>query len=82
MEAADSYSGSYAWKSILKGRDGLKEGMRWKVGIGAAIWIWSDPWMPFDFLPYISYPIVLEFEEALVNFLINLSTKQWDPHIC
>ena len=32
MEASDSQASSFAWRSILKGREVLKEGMRWKVG--------------------------------------------------
>ena len=32
MEAADSRLGSYAWKSILRGRDIIKKGEDWKWG--------------------------------------------------
>jgi len=39
MEAADSPTASYAWRSILKGREVLKEGMRWRVGDGG--WGWN-----------------------------------------
>lgn len=45
-EAADTQSSSYAWKSILRGREVLREGMRWRVGTGTSIWVWSDPWLP------------------------------------
>jgi len=31
--------------------------------------------------PFVSTPAVPDFEEAQVNLLINLSTKQWDPNI-
>ena len=37
MEAADSRLDSYAWKSILKGRDVLLRGARWRVGSGENI---------------------------------------------
>lgn len=37
MEATDSRSGSYAWRSILKGRDVLQRGARWRVGNGESI---------------------------------------------
>ena len=30
MEATECHSGSYAWRSILVGREVLKEGMRWR----------------------------------------------------
>ncbi|KAL0009461.1 hypothetical protein SO802_010963 [Lithocarpus litseifolius] len=34
MEAPDCSSGSYAWHSILRGRDVLLKGARWRVGNG------------------------------------------------
>ena len=37
MEAKDSRAGSYAWKSILKGRDVIQRGSRWQVGDGRKI---------------------------------------------
>ena len=40
MEAADSRMGSYAWKSILRGRDIIQRGARWRVGNGENINIW------------------------------------------
>ena len=42
LETSDSAKGSYAWRSILKGREVLKKGGRWKVGNGKDISIWSD----------------------------------------
>ena len=57
MEVTESQAGSYAWRSILKGREVLKEGMHWRVGDGSSIQIWSDPWLPLEFLPFISSPI-------------------------
>lgn len=35
---------SYAWKSILYGRDLVKKGMRFVIGNGELIDMWSDPW--------------------------------------
>ena len=40
MEATDSRIGSYAWKSILIGRDIIQRGSRWRVGNGEKISIW------------------------------------------
>ena len=37
LEASHSSLGSYAWHSILKGRDLLLKGARWRVGCGDAI---------------------------------------------
>ena len=40
MEALDTRMGSYAWKSILIGRDVIQRGSRWRVGNGKKINIW------------------------------------------
>ena len=34
MEVADSRMGSYAWKSILRGRDIIQRGDLWRIGNG------------------------------------------------
>lgn len=77
MEAVDSPIASHAWQSILKGREVLKEAMRWRVGDGTSIWIWTDPWLPSEFLPFVSLPVAQAFEEAKVVSLIDLVTKEW-----
>jgi hypothetical protein len=46
LEAKPSHGMSYAWRSILKGFDLLKQGLIWRVGDGADLNIWSDPWIP------------------------------------
>ena len=42
MEAKTSSNASYAWKSILKGREVIKKGAAWRIGNGNSVWIWSD----------------------------------------
>jgi hypothetical protein len=37
---------SYVWRSILKGLEVVKQGVIWRVGDGANIRIWCDPWVP------------------------------------
>jgi hypothetical protein len=37
---------SYAWRSILKGVEVLRQGVTKRVGDGLTINIWSDPWLP------------------------------------
>lgn len=46
MEAKAFNSGSYAWNSILKGRDILKKGSLCRVGNGESIKLWADNWLP------------------------------------
>ena len=42
LKAKEAPSASYAWKSILKGRDVINKGALWKVGDGKQIRIWAD----------------------------------------
>ena len=39
-------SGSFAWKSILIGREVIKKGAIWRVGNGENILIYHDRWLP------------------------------------
>lgn len=36
---------SYAWKSILYGRDLLAKGMKFIIGDGSLVNMWTDPWI-------------------------------------
>ena len=76
MEAVDTQDGSYAWRSILVGREVLKEGMSWRVGDGTSIWVWSNPWLPSRFLPFISTPRAHGLEDLLVTSLIDSDSNR------
>ena len=78
MEASNSHSGSYAWQSILKGRDVLLKGARWRVGSGESISVWLDAWLPSLEHPRIQSPIVVGFEDIKVQDLIDPVTHSWD----
>lgn len=36
---------SYAWRSLLFGRDLLRQGMRFTIGNGTIVSMWNDPWL-------------------------------------
>ena len=80
-EAQESSSGSHAWHSILKGRDVLLKGARWRVGCGEDISIWNDAWLPSQEHPRVLSDIVPGFEDSRVADLINLSTRTWDVNL-
>ena len=46
MEAKEGHGGSYAWKSILKGRGIIQTGAKWRVGNGDSIKVYGDNWLP------------------------------------
>ncbi|XP_057802954.1 uncharacterized protein LOC131018247 [Salvia miltiorrhiza] len=44
--ASNAHNPSFAWKSLLVGRDLLAKGITWRIGNGARIRIGVDPWIP------------------------------------
>ena len=78
MEATESNFGSYAWKSILKGRDVLLSGARWRIGNGAMVSIWKDAWLPSLEHSKIQSPAVDLFSKASVNSLFSPSHNTWN----
>ena len=81
MEATDSASASYAWHSILKGRDVLSKGAKWRVGCGQSISVWLDAWLPSLDHPRILSPQVESFEDLKVFDLIDPEVKSWDENL-
>lgn len=81
LEAQQSQAGSYTWRSILKGRDVLMEGLRWRVGDGACIQVWTDPWLPSEFLPFMTSPVAPRWENLCVSSLIKPGTNEWNAEV-
>ena len=78
MEASDTTIGSYAWSSILKGRDVLMKGATWRVGCGESIGVWNDAWLPSLEYPRMLSNMVTSFEDMKVNDLVDPVSNQWD----
>lgn len=45
LEASLGHPCSYSWSSIWSSKALLKKGVVWRVGNGAQIKIWDDPWI-------------------------------------
>lgn len=75
LEARELILGSYAWKSILKGRDVILEGACWWIGDGKSIKIWQHHWLPIKHPTQIISPVLELMEEATVDCLINSNTR-------
>ena len=81
MEASECDNGSYAWRSLLKGREVLWRGARWRVGNGEAIKIWEYPWLlSLEQLRVLS-PAPEGLQEATVDYLINPTNRSWDTEL-
>ncbi|XP_043693618.1 uncharacterized protein LOC122644075 [Telopea speciosissima] len=46
MEAKLGSNPSWGWRSILEGRNIVKQGLLWQVGKGDKINVWTDQWVP------------------------------------
>ena len=70
-------NGSYAWKSILKGRDVIRKEMQRKVGNGSRICIYQDNWLLNPHLKQILSPRDFLDSEARVSVLIDGERRYW-----
>ncbi|XP_026429515.1 uncharacterized protein LOC113325863 [Papaver somniferum] len=69
---------SVSWRSIMKGRNAVRECLRWNVGDGTSIDFWRDPWV--DDLPLANK---LQSDEATlpresVSNFMNSNHHSWD----
>ncbi|KAL0320264.1 UNVERIFIED_CONTAM: hypothetical protein Sradi_5287900 [Sesamum radiatum] len=78
MHARLGSNPSFTWRSILSAMNIVKSGFRWRVGSGAAIRVWSDPWLP---RPHTLLPLTPRNTlnaDVKVQTLIDPITKEWD----
>ena len=77
MKSADSRLGSYAWKSILRGRDIIQRGARWSVGSGENINIWQHRWLPRKHPPQFPIYPIDDFVNSMMDCLVDQTMRQW-----
>ena len=76
LEAKDG-TGSFAWKSILRGRDLVQKGLLWRVGNGSSIQIYHDNWLPDpSFKKVLSSPNFFDSLEK-VSALVDSERHSW-----
>ncbi|KAM5560293.1 hypothetical protein ABKV19_021457 [Rosa sericea] len=77
MAAEMKKGSSYTWRSIMAGREVLRQGVRYQVGDGSTIFLWHDPWMPMpsSFRPF--SPIMEGTENWVVADVIDADDKEW-----
>ena len=74
---AKEKNGSYAWRSILKGREVIMRGMRWRIGDGSAVQVYQDNWLPTSEYGRFSSPISDNNPDTLVASLIDQDLCSW-----
>ena len=77
MKFADSRLGSYAWKSILRGRDIIQRGARWSVGSKENIKIWQHRWFPRKHPPQFPIYPIDDFVNSTMDCLVDQTMRQW-----
>ena len=81
MEATNPSSASYAWRSILKGREVIKRGAIWRIEDGRPTTIWGDRWLPVKHSPKVVSPKVDSLSEARVCTLIDSNQRRWKNEV-
>ncbi|XP_057790949.1 uncharacterized protein LOC131008065 [Salvia miltiorrhiza] len=76
--ANNAHNPSYAWRSLLVGRDLLIKGLAWRIGDGARIRIGIDAWIPIGDGNFRAATVPLEWNNTRV-FELLLDTGHWDP---
>lgn len=81
MEAELGSAPSYTWWGIWEARWVVRRGMRWRVGNGENIKVWSNPWIPGTQSRKILSPKGDSNSELEVGALINPITRSWNPEL-
>ena len=77
LEAKDSITGSYAWKSILSARDVIRKGMVWQTGNGQSVRIKEDKCLPVKPSGLTISPLPSAPPDAKLSSLINPVLGVW-----
>nr|XP_023892926.1 uncharacterized protein LOC112004916 [Quercus suber] len=81
MEAKSPSSASYAWKSIIKGREVIQKGAVWRIGDGRSVPIWGTRWLPAKHSPKIISPCTEALAGAKVCFFMDADNKSWKADV-
>ena len=78
LEAPLGNRPSFAWRSIHRASELVKNGLVWRVGNGETVQIWKDRWLPTPTTYMVQSPPNLLDPQATVSQLIDVDTKWWN----
>lgn len=71
-------SASHDWRSVLVGRNILRQGLSWAVGNGEQISVWNAPWLSFKTPCQPIGPPTLSSQALMVSDLLCPLTNKWE----
>ena len=77
LEAQDSITESYAWKSIISVRNVIRKGMVWRIGTRDAVRIKEDKWLPGQANRAVISPLSQVAADSKVCVLIDQDRAMW-----
>ena len=81
MNATNPSNASYAWNSILKGREVIKHGASRRIGTSTSVDIWADNWLPTKNNPRIISPCMPGLPSTKVSNLIDPVQRVWKEQV-
>ena len=78
MDCPVPASASHGWRSVLAGRNILKQGLSWAVGNGEQISVWNAPWLSFKTPCQPIGPPTLANQVLMVSDLLCPLTNKWE----
>ena len=81
LDAKDSSSRSYAWKSIIGARDVIRKDMVWRIGTGEAVRIKEDRWLPGRANCLVISPLPFMAPDVRVSSLIDPDRVAWRTEV-
>ena len=81
LDAKDSSSRSYAWKSIIGARDVIRKDMVWRIRTGEAVRIKEDRWLPGRANCLVISPLPFMAPDVRVSSLIDPDRVAWRTEV-
>ncbi|ONI21342.1 hypothetical protein PRUPE_2G060500 [Prunus persica] len=79
LDAKKGGRASWAWSSLLVGRDIIEKGARWQIGNGHLVSVWKDRWlMGYGSEKISPLPSCNRFTPLLVADLIDVGNRSWN----